>query len=569
LPVTNRSEQDPPTASITIPPVIPYRTIIGITGHRRLSDLNALRDKLKEVLEREIYKIYDQETSKQLRKLQHTPLAISLITPLGEGADRLVAHEILKHPQATLEVVLPLTKEDYCQDFQSQSSNEEFELLFAQARKPICLRVTPIADQFNPEDQPEARRVAYKEVGHYVVDHCDILLALWDGKSAKGKGGVAEIVAYARDQEQPLIIISTSDHQVHLENMGRLQAPALAGLERWNQAVGSQRISQDYIRNIYSDLFKNKEAERITPSAKESVKTHLIPGYALASSQAKSHQKLYRWAGFLTYTFSALAVTGVGVALVLGKFFKWAFLLEFVLLLAIFSLVFLGSKIRAHKNWIESRFLVERIRSAIFFLISGLEVTSKRLWDDPLHSDKQDDWMTRTFQETWNHFPLQNGAETDQWNGLKEYNLKHWLNAQLEFHQNTYSKSKKINMLFERGILVLFLLAIAAAVYHLLHYFFHLDWHLGFFDKVLYSFAILLPAMAAALEGIRSQREYARIENRSKKMVKALAKIIRNFKSAEDDSSFEKGMYQAEQLMLWETTDWMMLVRGQDLKIIV
>ena len=304
--------------------------------------------------------------------------------------------------------------------------------------------------------------------------------------------------------------------------MGQLEVPALDGLERFNRKVSTQKVSPDYIDNIYHDLFDNVEAEKIPLPTKDIIRDKLIPNYALASSLAKSHQKLYGWASFLIYAFSALAVTAVGIALVLGNFFKWAFFLEFILLLAIFSLVFFGSKARAHKNWIESRFLVERIRSSFFFLASGLEVSFKRPWNDPLHGDHPDDWMSRTFQETWNRLPLQKGVDQGNWPDLKEYNLKYWLEVQLKFHQTTYNRSKKINNLFERGILTLFLLATAAATYHLLHYFFHLDWQLAAFDKMLYSFAILLPAIAAAIEGIRSQREYVRVENRSKKMINAL-----------------------------------------------
>src|SRR6266850_2059881 len=39
---------------------------------------------------------------------------------------------------------------------------------------------------------------AFFAAGRRVVENSDILLAVWDGKPAKGKGGTADIVEYAR-----------------------------------------------------------------------------------------------------------------------------------------------------------------------------------------------------------------------------------------------------------------------------------------------------------------------------------------------------------------------------------
>ncbi|MGA3159798.1 MAG: hypothetical protein ABSC77_01175 [Terracidiphilus sp.] len=55
-------------------------------------------------------------------------------------------------------------------------------------------------------DQQEAqRRDAYAQAGRYVVDHCDVLIAVWDGKPARGRGGTAKIVQYAQEQNRPII----------------------------------------------------------------------------------------------------------------------------------------------------------------------------------------------------------------------------------------------------------------------------------------------------------------------------------------------------------------------------
>jgi hypothetical protein len=52
-----------------------------------------------------------------------------------------------------------------------------------------------------PQVAGEAREDAYARAGHAIVDASDVLVALWDGKPARGRGGTAEIVQYALDHD--------------------------------------------------------------------------------------------------------------------------------------------------------------------------------------------------------------------------------------------------------------------------------------------------------------------------------------------------------------------------------
>jgi len=48
------------------------------------------------------------------------------------------------------------------------------------------------------------RTEAYEQVGRYVVDHSDVVIAVWDGQQAQGRGGTADVVAYTRARRVPL-----------------------------------------------------------------------------------------------------------------------------------------------------------------------------------------------------------------------------------------------------------------------------------------------------------------------------------------------------------------------------
>jgi hypothetical protein len=160
---------------------------IGVTGHRKLNDPSALSAQVRRVLEKIVQNAAPASPS------------LCALSPLAEGADRLVAWEVLRFPGAELEAVLPLAKADYLKDFKTSESRDEFEELLSRTGRVI---------ELSPAG---SRSEAYFQAGRYLVDHCDILIALWNGKPAAGRGGTAEIVEYARRQRRALYWIHTAD----------------------------------------------------------------------------------------------------------------------------------------------------------------------------------------------------------------------------------------------------------------------------------------------------------------------------------------------------------------------
>ena len=98
--------------------VIPARIVIGVTGHRRLNPTPQLVDQVRSAI---------QKIIQMAPPLKNTPLVVAVISPLAEGADRLVAQEVLRVPGSMIEVVLPLEKNDYMQDFETAQSRKKFE----------------------------------------------------------------------------------------------------------------------------------------------------------------------------------------------------------------------------------------------------------------------------------------------------------------------------------------------------------------------------------------------------------------------------------------------------------
>jgi hypothetical protein len=117
---------------------------------------------------------------------------LTLLSSLAEGADRLVARNALGRPGARLIAVLPLPRSDYMQDFESPESREEFLGFLADAVEVIELPPAP------------TRNAAYEAAGEYCLNHCDVLVAVWDGQGAQGQGGSGATVTLARERGLPI-----------------------------------------------------------------------------------------------------------------------------------------------------------------------------------------------------------------------------------------------------------------------------------------------------------------------------------------------------------------------------
>jgi hypothetical protein len=168
---------------------------IGITGHRCIVEVDRLEIGIHLALERIEQSFPGAEWN--------------LISSLAEGADRLALMTGWKYKPGThLIVPLPLPVEDYERDFQTMESRQEFRALLERASEVI-----------NPTPA-RTRRDAYRDAGLRNLERAHILLALWDGKSARGCGGTGQVVAQARVQGLPLAWVHCGNSTSLDENQG-------------------------------------------------------------------------------------------------------------------------------------------------------------------------------------------------------------------------------------------------------------------------------------------------------------------------------------------------------------
>jgi len=151
---------------------------VGVSGHRVLTHLQAVCNAVDEAL-REILAAFGDDS-------------LQVISPLAEGADRVIVWRAMANYSVRLIVPLPLEMSEYMLDFKSISSKAEFITVLEQA------------DQVFELPAEDTREACYLASGMYVLDHSDVLIAVWDGEPARGRGDTAEIVTEARKRGMPI-----------------------------------------------------------------------------------------------------------------------------------------------------------------------------------------------------------------------------------------------------------------------------------------------------------------------------------------------------------------------------
>lgn len=142
---------------------------IGITGHQRLGDA----DRTKQI---------EDAVRTSIHEFTGTLVGIS---SLAVGADQLFARVMLDHG-AALDVVIPF--EGYERTFVTPDKrNDYFALLAAAATVTVLPRIGSDEECFF-------------NAGRAVVERSDVLVAIWDGREARGLGGTADVVRFAKNR---------------------------------------------------------------------------------------------------------------------------------------------------------------------------------------------------------------------------------------------------------------------------------------------------------------------------------------------------------------------------------
>lgn len=207
--------------------------IVGITGHRDIF----VED------EAELRRLVSDQLLALQNEFPSTPLL--LLSGLAEGADRLVVHVALELGIA-FSAVLPMPQEEYCNDFETVESKQEFSQLLKDAKWVETLPSPP-------NNNASTRNDCYEQLGIYLARYSHVLMALWDGDTTEKTGGTSQVVRYFLSGIPPKF----------LPNVGTLVFPSYGKVIHFSIRRSSQSniLKEVNISFLWPDIYNNNKPE--------------------------------------------------------------------------------------------------------------------------------------------------------------------------------------------------------------------------------------------------------------------------------------------------------------------
>jgi hypothetical protein len=365
---------------------------IGVTGHRDL-----VEDE-KPALETRLRAFFGGLAE------QFPGLDLQLISALAEGADRLAARVALEMG-IELIALLPMEQSDYERDFSSAESLSEFRAFLESAGQRIQLPPAAGAESDSLEQGSASRDRQYAQLGVFISNHCQVLLALWDGKPSDAVGGTAQVVRYhltgamegfvegqaaadllANNENDLVFHIACSRQQEQGEPGNGLNPLDASWITSLHGRVDSMNMPEEYQlmldRLQEFDADEEKYLEEIEsngysllndippldlPAGVEQANRH----YRSADWLAMHFQKRVHMSLRSTYFLAAL----MGLAFLLYSEYTnltWMVMLFLALFFTGVVFHFIGERRQWHRKYLDYRALAEGLRVQIYWNLSGV-----------------------------------------------------------------------------------------------------------------------------------------------------------------------------------------------------
>ena len=591
------------------PDPIPYELRIGVTGHRELMDeagvrraVDSLLDHIQYVLEsagaNPLGPHTDQQTLKRrldralvtiLNKLwpavpmtpgvvdlsMRTPLRWIAVSALAKGADIIVAEAVLARNHSQLQVVLPFAADEYADDFDAPSL-ESFKRLLAQAASSRLAGALD-ADGSN-------RRLLYREVGELVVHQSDILIAVWNGKPAKGIGGTGDIVEHALRCGRTVLWVNAENPQTPVQYLApdftgsndtpakwatrdlpqtaKELSPSFHQLAAYNRdaAVSPEEISQK-LRDHKERILRVARDTGLPDYFLGDRTWQTLAQYARSDVLALHYQTLHMRSARGLFILAASGVTVSVIQMLFAPSWYGAAFLEVAAMIVILALLRISRKERWHEKWIHDRHFAERLRGKLYTDLLGEMAagTSRRSAPALPFYRRPADWVdvaiARTSRQT-----LQSAEDSTAWLAVRDFIERDWIRSQADWHGKNAKKKLKVPTRLRRVGLLFFSGTIVAALFHAVgvgHNATDDGGHgAGAVNAVLLSVTVLLPLWGATLQAISTLLDGERIASRSARMSRLLHDVAEDLCKTETPEEIRALVRTANDIMASENYEW-------------
>jgi hypothetical protein len=595
---------------------------IGVTGHRpgpKLAEAQAaaarravdrilgeIEDITRAVVERDAWAFSSRRPELQI------------ISPLAEGADRIVAESGLAAGFG-LNAVLPFARAEYRNDFESGAARAEFDGLLAKAGAVMEL-----------DGKRDAEARAYEAAGLLMLANADIVLAIWDQMPADGIGGTAIIVERAMAEDVPVILIDPRNPdepailwradsalptaRESIESVPRRQLgntlPAVIDIlvappkdshelgplrellreteHRWNIAVSYPLMLflLGVRRMRWGDVHTPRQVQDSGVRWRHYLQGHLdeaslrptdtdtlFHAYSFVDHLSTRYAQIYRSAYVFNYIAGAAAVLLASIGLIYPtpdpisalNFKAVMVAIEIGLITSILVTLHLGTTRQWHRRWLQYRRLAETLRHLRMLAPTGAAARLDRPSDRAGRAYGWVSWYARAVER---EIPVPNVVVTDVYlEAVRDAVSQAELKSQVSWNAHNAEAMEKAGERLHHAGTMLFWATLAICVIFLLLYF--IDTELAETLRELTVFlTALFPAIGAALSAIRSQADFETVARRSHETSRDLDELDQALEREPPEfARLTDRIEKAVDVMMADNAEWHVLFRTRPLSL--
>lgn len=564
--------------------------LIGVSGHLDIPEQNMeeLKNQVKMVLE------------KVQKKYPNSPIAI--LSPLAEGADRIVAKVALEY-NAKLIVPLPLPVDLYKKDFKDEISTKEFEDLCNQAETIFTLPLVDGNTITDISDYGPARDKQYEQVGLYLIKNCHFLIAMWDGIELNKTGGTSQIINFAINGfteacsnnsilDSPYTCsvyhISTPrkrHHDLIVDIGAKFLHPSIYQDEGTGENVLSNLLKKT--DNLNDDVFKyfltnpkfaseelaksksflisEAEEKLLSPVDRKILEYYAITDVLSGINQKRTHMALF-------------TLIGLAILAIITFELSAHVLITCPQLLLVYSMIFVlgylffkdSQKNDLQGKYLDYRAIAEGLRVQFFWRLGGI---NENIYDYYLLKQKNElKWVRNIIK----YINIKTSYKDEESLDSRVYNLnivkKNWIEDQYKFFNNKITQNKKKLENNERATKILMSLSIlfaacAGIMFAKFPEFRHENENL---HGIIITILALLPSFAASFEFYTQKMAFQAQKIRYSKAEITFKRALEHINSSilsNNDSQTKEIIKELGKEALIENGDWVLIHRERPIEM--
>jgi len=593
------------------PPAVPFVLCVGVTGHRadmlRDGEVAAMRDRIRATLN------LIATAGADLLEMERDCFApgscqLRFVSPVADGADQIAA-EVALELGWDLHAILPFERSAYRASLANEDARRQFDALLGRASSLLEL----------PGD-PGDGLDAYVMTGRATVAHCDILIAVWDGRPPRGRGGTGEVVQFALSRGTAIIhvpvdgktearllwsafdpsVVTLADDPEVTRPVARPDVDALLTAllmpppneveQRFFKRFATERLPRIRARIEYPLLLSAAGVRRFR--ARDLTARHadaqtrdewrryragcaeahnidapiglLEDSYSWADGLATHFAQTYRSGHIFNFLLGGMAVC-LGLAAFMAPHLKLEEAgLELLITLAIILNAIIGKRQEWHRRWLDYRQLAERLRPMRSLMLLGIAAPDAPGTQTNPVPKRWIDWYASSI---WRAMACPAGTIDRACAArLGEAIAIHEVEPQVGYHLRNAEQIDALDHRLEQIGMVLFAATVLVTIATVIGLGVGSDFvhrYGNWFTLVSAGF----PALGTAIFGIRFQADFGGDALRSKATAETLRQIDRELRKHVTLSRAADLAEQAARIMLSDLDEWRLVNQQRDLSV--